>query len=486
MFSFQTIYKSHIVASVLLALIIVAAPSSHLSARQADSQVAEYARTVLGTNYNEHERITQDLIKMLSANPDVKGYLEQSIAEAKKLNPDLHTNPAQSLNQYLTYIDGASRLIPQQILHNPPDLIRDQILQSICYFYFLVDQPISWSDPSAFSNRLQYHPVFSAWMLAFAETWGAYLDTPQSFTDETYRGFYNDPNFRLARGDYEARSNWNSFNRFFARYLATPAKRPIAGVGDTSIVASPADSVPQGVWPIDNSGRIMVENASAGLRVKNTRYFKISDLLGDDLKEYHNAFNNGVLTHTFLNVYDYHRYHFPVGGVVRAKKIIQQNVALEVSWDANKRVYVPIDSTGWQFTQTRGVVIIDMGEFGLAALIPMGMAQVSSVNFETRVAPGASFRKGDMLGNFLFGGSDFIVLFQSKAGFEMRAKVAKAVNVSPYRLPQTSDQPTYQHLLMGGLYGQMTGESSDNLVVGSIVQGVILGFFSTLFGGSSN
>ena len=444
----------------MFAVAMLATPISQASARETNQNVVEYARTVLGTDYNAHELITQELIALLALRPDIKGYLEASLAEAKKLNPDTHTNPAQDLESYLTYIDSASKLIPQQILNNPPDLIRDQILQSICYFYFLVDQPISWTPPAgAFSNRIQYVPAFSAWMRNFANAWGSFLDTPDSFSDSTYAGFYNDPNFRLKIGDYEARSNWNNFNEFFARYLASPSKRPIASPTDPSIVVSPADSVPQGVWPIDTNGNIMVQNQKEGLRVKNTRYFNVNDLLGEDLKEYHDAFNEGVLTHTFLNVYDYHRYHFAVGGEVKALKVIQQNVALEVTWDPSKKVYVPIDSTGWQFTQTRGVLIVDTGKYGLVALIPMGMAQVSSVNFEPGLTPGVSLAKGDMLGNFLFGGSDFIMLFAKEAGFELQAPQAETQNVNEIRLPQTSDQPTYQHILMGTHYGQMKGVS---------------------------
>jgi hypothetical protein len=33
--------------------------------------------------------------------------------------------------------------------------------------------------------------------------------------------------------------------------LVDPSKRPVAGADDDSIVVAPADSVPQGVWPID-------------------------------------------------------------------------------------------------------------------------------------------------------------------------------------------------------------------------------------------
>jgi phosphatidylserine decarboxylase len=166
-------------------------------------------------------------------------------------------------------------------------------------------------------------------------------------------------------------------------------------------------------------------------------YYSVEDLLGND-SQYKDAFANGVLTHSFLNVNDYHRYHFAVGGTIKEKKSIVQNVALEVAWNSTQDRYDPIDSTGWQFSQTRGYVIVDTEKYGLVALIPMGMAQVSSVNFEDDVNVGTTHEKGDMLGNFLFGGSDFVMLFQESAGFEMTASSGN-------------------HILMGEKYGIVKG-----------------------------
>ena len=402
--------------------------------------------------------IVEQLENLLSENPELEDWLKQSLEEAKQANPDQHTNPAQSLEAYFAYVAEAAKMLPQDVLDNPSDLIRDQILQTICYFYFLVDQPIEDIDGQGlFKNAIQYVPEFSEWLRDFANAWGDYLDTPESFTDATYEQFYNDPNFRLQTGDYEPRSNWNTFNRFFSRYLASPEKRPIAGKDDDSVVVSPADSVPQGVWPIDENSDIEVEGGN-GLRVKNVRHFNVNDLLGPDLAEFHDIFAKGVLTHTFLNVYDYHRYHFAVGGTIEGIANVQQNVALEVSWDADGKKYVPIDSTGWQFTQTRGTVIVNTGgRYGRVALIPMGMAQVSSVNFEDNVEIGHTVEKGDMLGTFLFGGSDFIMLFQEQAGFEIQAPTTgqgrSLVNGSNGAL----GQPAYAHILMGTRYGQMKG-----------------------------
>jgi len=48
----------------------------------------------------------------------------------------------------------------------------------------------------------------------------------------------------------------------------------------------------------------------------------------------------------------------------------------------------------------------------LVAVLPIGMGTVSSVNLTPEV--GARLRKGDEFGFFMFGGSDMVMLFQSK------------------------------------------------------------------------
>ncbi|WP_198942555.1 phosphatidylserine decarboxylase [Methyloprofundus sedimenti] len=399
---------------------------------------------------NAHKQVTQDLISLVKNNPDIKHMLEKSISEAKKVNPDLKTNPVQNLSDYYDFLDSASELIPQNVLENPSNLTRDQILQSICYFYFLIDQPLpELKDKGLFNNSLQYYAPFSSWNRAFVNAWGKFLDTEKSWNQQTYQGFYNDPRFGLQKGWYEPSSNWKTFNEFFSRYLKSVDERPIASPEEPMVVVAPADSVPQGAWTIDKDSNIKV---AGGLKVKLTTFYNVDDLLSDD-SQYKGAFANGVLTHTFLNVNDYHRYHFAVGGIIKEKQNIAQNVAVEVIWSKKQNKYAPIVSTGWQFTQTRGYVIVDTEKYGLVALIPMGMAQVSSVNFEGSVKPGIAHKKGSMLGNFLFGGSDFVMLFQDKAGFELTARKAKTT----VKNANQKSEDIYEHILMGEEYGVMKG-----------------------------
>lgn len=385
---------------------------------------------------DNHKPITRELINLVEKNPEIRNMLEKSIAEAKKNNPDRETNPVQSLPEYYNYLDTASELIPGYVLKSPANLTSDRMLQEYLYFFFLVDQPLpELKDKGLFKNALQYYEPFTSWMRNFAGTWGAFLNTEKSWNNDFFRQFYGDPRFGLQKEWYESPSRWKTFNQFFSRHLKSPDMRPVASPDDPAVVVLPADSVPQGVWPIDENSNIKVKG---GIKVKLETLYNVKALFGND-SQYKDAFANGMLTHSYLGVTDYHRYHFAVGGTIKETRIIEQNTTHVVVWDKKQGKYLPIDfavSTGWQFSQTRGYVIVDTGEYGLVALIPIGMGNVSSVNFESGVKVGTTHKKGDLLGYFLFGGSDFIILFQEKAGFELTP-------------------PAGKHLLMGEKYGIM-------------------------------
>ena len=70
-----------------------------------------------------------------------------------------------------------------------------------------------------------------------------------------------DGTFGLNRGWYEDPSHWRTFNQFFARHLKSADQWPIAAA-DHSIVVSPVDSIPQGIWAINNTSRVSRNRAS--------------------------------------------------------------------------------------------------------------------------------------------------------------------------------------------------------------------------------
>lgn len=107
------------------------------------------------------------------------------------------------------------------------------------------------------------------------------------------------------------------------------------------IVVSPADALPQGTWlfvPIDH----VVEEVS----IKSNIFTSVATLISEG-SVYRDAFAGGTLTHTFLGVNDYHRYHFPVGGVIREVCLIPHDDAVggRIAWDSKRKKYILDDRT---------------------------------------------------------------------------------------------------------------------------------------------
>lgn len=389
-----------------------------------------------------HEPMTNNFIEMLERNARLAHLLRRSLAKAAAINPDPTTNPAQDLESYLSYLDWAAKALPWQISPwtEGYSTLYDQIDQGLAYFYFMLDQPLEELEGiTSYNNTLQYLEPISTWLLEFTRRYGQFLDTPDSWCDDYAARVRADPAFRVDRGDYEPDANWHSFNEFFSRKLASDDRRPVASPQDGSVVVSPADSVPQGVWDIDKHNCVLSDHA---IVIKSGALRRIDTLLGPS--RYRSAFAGGRLTHAFLNVHDYHRYHFPVSGVIREVLHIPGHVAAGgvTLWDgALQRYRLLGDDTSWQSIETRGLVVVETDGHGLVACLAVGMSQVSSVNFEPEVMVGARVEKGDPLGYFLFGGSDFVMIFQAEADFRLTAP--------------TDGSRGWRHILAREAYGRL-------------------------------
>jgi len=291
-------------------------------------------------------------------------------------------------------------------------------------------------------NTLQYAEPFASWLITFNKSWGKFLDTEASWNETYYQKALKTPAFGLQHGWYEDPANWKTFNQFFARYLRSPEVRPIAAPEDSTVVVSFADSQPMGVWAIDSSSTLV---APEGVAVKSATLRSLVKLIGE-ASQYKKAFAHGTFTHSFLGPSDYHRYHFPLAGRIKEVRLIPgvNPSGGSLSWEAtnNRYAFIPSAGLGWQTVETRGCVILETKAHGLVALLPIGMATIGSVNFEEHVKPGVQVKKGDMLGHFAFGGSDFIMLFQHKVKFTLEA-------------PKQENGVSYKHLMMGERLGRL-------------------------------
>ncbi len=317
-----------------------------------------------------HQPVVDELLVLLDEDPGLETALVSAIETA-----DLQG--IQDLDTFLAYLDELVTFVPTE----------REVVPLCLKFYYVINQ--------APEDALNSDDRFNAWMKQLVQAWGEFLDTPASAAGiETFMAANN---YRI--DDYFAGpSGWQTFNQFFAREVR-PGKRPIAAPLDDTVVVSPADAVFMGQWPIDEDSNITVKGVK----------WAISELLGDS--RYADAFANGIYTHSFLYIDDYHRYHVPVGGVVKEVRNISGKVYMDVRRNPDGSLDV-VDGDTYQFNQERGLVVVDSPEVGLVAVLPIRMAYVSSVNLTPTV--GANLQKGDEFGYFLFGGSDIVTVFQDR------------------------------------------------------------------------
>lgn len=387
----------------------------------------------------ERADITKDFIAIMDSDPELKALMEKSIEKGVAVNPDRKTNPVQSLDEFYDYLDWCAVCMPWEMIDVSETYpsIYDQIDQSLIYFYYYLDQPLKeLEDRGYYYPTVQYCPAIVEWCIKYASSWGEYLSTPESWNDDYFNAVVESGDFGFSEGWYGNENRWKTFNEFFARHLISPDVRPIA---ETELVA-PADSKPQGIWKIDEKGDIIQPE---GVLIKSRQFNRVSDLLGPN-SSYGEAFAGGTLTHTFLDVNDYHRYHFPVSGtVVEMNKIPAMDAAGGITvWDEESGRYVLQSQViGWQAIETRDSIVLDT-DYGLVAIIPVGMSQVSSCNFTEGLSVGDKVDKGDELGYFLFGGSDIVMIFQD--GVDVNMVVPEDGNGG------------YSHVLMGEPYAELT------------------------------
>ncbi len=356
---------------------------------------------------------TKALIKICNENAEVKSLLEHAIAQAAEINPDRRYNPAQSLDEFYDFIDWNVRQLPWDVMiHHSPDeygrTLYGRTDQGVGYFWFIVDQPLDeLKDRGFFYPTVEFVEPFASWLSTYSNTWAEFLDTEESWNDTYYNMVKDDPDWGLDKGWYGEGNQWRTYNEFFARSLVSPDVRPIST--DYEVVC-PVDSWPKQTWKIDDNNQLQYPQ---DLQIKTAKISDIAQLIGDD-SQYKDAFAGGTLTHTFLDVNLYHRYHSPVNGVLKElRKVTGVSAGGGYTlWDDDTKLYYYRNDLGFQMVETRACAIIETEKYGLVAMMPVGMSQICSVNWLPSLHVGQELKQGDEMGFFQFGGSDVVMIFQ--------------------------------------------------------------------------
>jgi len=215
----------------------------------------------------------------------------------------------------------------------------------------------------------------------FSSIYGNMMDWKSSV--EKIKPFVDEYNIDM---DIVENQEYNSFNDFFTRKLKMSA-RPIDS--SINVVVSPAD------------GKILAyaDLNYADFIVKGVK-FDVSSFLDDN--ELAKKYENGSLFVIRLAPYDYHRFHFPVGGTVSQPVLIDGDlysvnpIALRQMIDIffiNKREYVSISTA----------------QFGKVIMAEVGATMVGSI---VQTYNSNNVKIGEEKGYFKFGGSTVVLIFE--------------------------------------------------------------------------
>ena len=426
-----------------------------------------------GEIYAPKQPITKRLKKIIE-DYSYKAAFERAVERVSKQRvPELEL--IETLDQYYYFVDQVVTWMPGlrvwkwqgTIYHERTDYLR------LTQFYYYFNQPEleglqSPIDPAE-GNRLT--PI-SRWIRDFAVELGAFLDTEESAENlESYK-FAPAYNYQDYDGGEDGIKGYKTFNEWFSRtFKEIDVQRPVAQPDNDRIITFPAESTFVGQWAISTpvSKDEPLPHASS-IVVKHIEW-PIPELLKDS--EYADDFEGGILTHSFLNIYDYHRQHAPASGIILEAKFIpgqayldveleilnkeeraETNAALAFAVTARRHLDAE-DPTGYQFVQCRGLIVMQTA-IGKIAILPMGMGYVSSVVFVTppvaneprkliqltekekegldydgqvallnekveKALVNKRVEKGDMLSTFLFGGSDIVMVFERKSNVNITA-----------------------------------------------------------------
>ncbi len=243
------------------------------------------------------------------------------------------------------------------------------------------------------------HREFNEKIRGVLQDWQGFLDSEAS--KKVLGGWLSRPAWNeLKLEDFVTKKGFKSYNEFFHREIKED-RRPL-DQGEDVIVSANDGEVYKLAQDVKETDHFWVKGQP----------YSLKDMFGGSG---HEPFLGGTVLQSFLSGADYHRWHAPVTGQVTDCRKINGLLFsdLEASgYDPTAGTY----SQGYGASvNNRGLVVIENAKVGKVAVMPIGITEISSVQFDKdKVGVGKTVQKGDQLGWFSYGGSSLCLVFQDK------------------------------------------------------------------------
>ncbi|WP_197433824.1 phophatidylserine decarboxylase associated domain-containing protein [Agrobacterium vitis] len=276
-------------------------------------------------------------------------------------------------------------------------------------------------DPTLSGSQLLGLPQFNEKMARVLNQWHQFLGSlasaegfaveGQQWLSAKAKASYQ---FDLWEKDNQTLPYWNSWNSFFTRNFKNPHEaRPIADPQSNQTVICPNDgSLFRWDWNVAADNTFWFKDMNYSLR----------DILSSPIAEQQavidkfdlvDMFTGGYIFQTYLNPYNFHRWWVPVNG-----KVLFDPICIPGAY-FNKLV---LPDFGGATTASlpyltevnaRGLIVFETEDYGRVCCIPLGMSEVSTISFSEQMKAGAKVHKGEEMGMFNYGGSSFVVIYES-------------------------------------------------------------------------
>ncbi len=342
------------------------------------------------------------------------------------------------------------------ILKRAPAFINDELV-GLPFSAFVVG-----IDPTLSGSELFRLPMFNEKMATILKEWNKFLATKASNVGFRIEGKQwlsvaakKQYDFPIWEKDSETLPYWKSWNSFFTRKFKDSSKsRPIDSPNDNAVVNSA------------NDGSLFRWRGNVNKKdvfwLKDMKY-SLSDILSSSVKEEQDTITNynlvdmftgGSIFQTYLNPYNFHRWWVPVNGEVLFTPFPIPgcffNKLVLPDFGGATTASLPYLAQ----VNARGLIVIKTEEYGHVCCIPLGMSEVSTVQFSDKMIQGATVKKGDEMGMFNYGGSSFVLIFEKIPGKKLTFQDASGM---PYMenppLPSGSAGSGGQPTLIGAQIG---------------------------------